>query len=128
MIFGGRENRKSLCGNGLKIYGIFEDSRIVQSLLVRKVKRQGTIDQRKGFLTRRTRRTRRASAAILRIFFGPIPAAILEASFYAVRRNCSIPQARWRKAKINLPTGFLRPFSTLRMQKKIFCGEKEDFA
>ena len=33
-IFGGRENCKSLYGKGLKIYGIFQDSKIVQSEFV----------------------------------------------------------------------------------------------
>jgi len=37
-IFGGRENCKSLYGMELKNYGISEDSKIVQSLLVRKVR------------------------------------------------------------------------------------------
>ncbi len=47
MIFRGREKCKSLYGKELKIYGILGDSKIVLSLLVRKVKRQETIDQRR---------------------------------------------------------------------------------
>jgi len=56
------------------------------------------------------REHRELSAAILRIFFGPIPAAILEASFYAVRRNCPVPLMRRRKAEN-------RPESRYRLPK-----------
>jgi hypothetical protein len=45
----------------------------------------------------------------LRIVFGPIPAAILEASFYAVRRNCSIPLSRQRKAEKRPESLNIRP-------------------
>jgi hypothetical protein len=52
VIFKGRKNCKSLRERELKNYGIFRNSRIVLSHLVRKVERQETIDQRKDVFRR----------------------------------------------------------------------------